>query len=109
MDFINQIIFISKQLIILIPFFFMIFVLLKKISFKINIKSKKILFLLTISFLPLLLVLLTTIITGAEIRTMWMTPFYLFMGTLFFEIQRNYIDLKKINKFYIIFLFFYKR
>ena len=105
--FINPIIFISKQLIILTPFFLMIFVLFKKISFKINIKSKKILFLLTISFLPLLLVLLTTVITGAKIRTMWMTPFYLFMGTLFFEIQKNYIDLKKINKFYFIFSFFF--
>ena len=72
----------------------MIFVLLKKISFKINTKSKKILFLLTISFLPFILVLLTTIVTGAKIRTMWMTPFYLFMGTLFFEIQRNFTDLK---------------
>ncbi len=105
--FINPIIFLSKQLIILIPFFLMIFVLLKKISFKLNFKSKKILFLLTISFLPLLLFLLTTVVTGAKIRTMWMTPFYLFMGTLFFEIQRNYIDLKKINKFYFIFLFFF--
>ena len=97
----------KKQLIILTPFFLLIFVLLKKITFKINIKSKKILFLLTISFLPLLLVLLTSVVTGAKIRTMWMTPFYLFMGTLFFEIQRNYIDLKKINKFYFVFLFFF--
>jgi len=104
---INPLIFISKQLIILIPFFLMIFVLLKKITFKINIKSKKILFLLTISFLPLLLVLLTSVVTGAKIRTMWMTPFYLFMGTFFFEIQRNFIDLKKINKFYFVFLFFF--
>ena len=104
---INPLIFISKQLIILTPFFLMIFVLLKKITFKINIKSKKILFLLTISFLPLLLVLLTSVVTGAKIRTMWMTPFYLFMGTLFFEIQRNFIDLKKINKFYFVFLFFF--
>ena len=105
--FINPLTFISKQLIILTPFFLLIFVLLKKITFKINIKSKKILFLLTISFLPLLLVLLTSVVTGAKIRTMWMTPFYLFMGTLFFEIQRNYIDLKKINKFYFVFLFFF--
>ena len=85
----------------------MIFVLLKKISFKINIKSKKILFLLTISFFPFLLVLLTSFLTGAKIRTMWMTPFYLYIGTLFFEIQRNYIDLKKVTKFYYVFLFFF--
>ena len=104
---INPLIFISKQFTILIPFFLMIFVLLKKITFKINTKSKKILFLLTISVLPLLLILLTSIVTGAKIRTMWMTPFYLFMGTFLFEIQRKYIDLNKINKFYFVFLFFF--
>ena len=38
---------------------------------------------------------------------MWMTPFYLFLGTLFFEIQRDNIDLKKIKKFYFIFVFFF--
>ena len=104
---INPIIFLSKQLIILIPFFLMISVLLKKINFRINIKSKKILFLLTISFFPLLLVMLTSVVTGAKIRTMWMTPFYLFIGTLCFEILRNCIDLKKINKFYLVFSFFF--
>ena len=104
---INPIIFLSKQLIILIPFFLMISVLLKKNIFRINIKSKKILFLLTISFLPLLLVLLTSVVTGAKIRTMWMTPFYLFIGTFFFESVKNYIDLKRINKFYFVFLFFF--
>ncbi len=104
---VNPTIFLLKQLIILVPFFLMISVLLKKINFRINIKSNKITFLLTISFLPLLLVLLTSVITGAKIRTMWMTPFYLFIGTLCFEILRNYIDLKKINKFYVVFLFFF--
>ena len=104
---INPAIFISKQIMILIPFFLMIFVLLKKINLRINIKSKKILFLLTISFLPIFLFLLTSVVTGANIRTMWMTPFYLFIGTLFFEIQRKYIDLKKVNKFYYVFSFFF--
>ena len=104
---INPLTFISKQIMILIPFFLMTFVLLKKINFKINTKSKKILFLLTISLMPMLLFLLTSIITGAKIRTMWMTPFYLFLGTLFFEIQKRNIDLKKIKKFYLIFVFFF--
>ena len=67
---INPAIFISKQIMILIPFFLMIFVLLKKINLRINIKSKKILFLLTISILPLFLFLLTSVVTGANIRTM---------------------------------------
>ena len=38
---------------------------------------------------------------------MWMTPFFLFTGTLFLLIFKNYIDLKKIKRFYYIFLFFF--
>ena len=36
-----------------------------------------------------------------------MTPFYLFFGTLFIEIFRKNIDLKKIKKFYGSFIFFF--
>ena len=45
--------------------------------------------------------------TGAKIRTMWMTPFYLFLGVLFLEIFRKNIDIKKIKIFYLLFLFFF--
>ena len=38
---------------------------------------------------------------------MWLTPFYLFLGTLFLEIFRKNIELKKIKNFYYIFLFFF--
>ena len=38
---------------------------------------------------------------------MWMTPFYLFFGTLFISLFKNFIDIKKIKKFYFIFLFFF--
>jgi hypothetical protein len=38
---------------------------------------------------------------------MWMTPFYLFLGTLFFQIFKKNIDLKKIKKFYFTFLLFF--
>ena len=48
----------------------------------------------------------TSIITGAKIRTMWMTPFYLFFGTLFLLIFKNNIDLKKLKNFTIFFYFF---
>ena len=96
-------------MIILLPFIAMIFLLLKKIKLKLklNIKNQKILFLISISILPIFLVIITSIITGAKIRTMWMTPFYLFFGTLFFEILRKNIDLKKIKRFYIACLFFF--
>ena len=38
---------------------------------------------------------------------MWMTPFYLFFGTLFIEIFRKNIDLKKMKMFIAVFLFFF--
>ncbi len=103
----NPLIFILKQLVILIPFFLMFLVLLKKFKFKINFKLKKNLFLISVTVIPLILVMITSIVSGAKIRTMWMAPFYLFFGTLFFEIFRNYINLKNLRKFYYIFIFFF--
>tara|TARA_B100000575_G_C23080380_1_gene622453 strand:- start:966 stop:1442 length:477 start_codon:yes stop_codon:yes gene_type:complete len=44
---------------------------------------------------------------GAKIRTMWMTPFYLFLGLFFVEFFKSYINEKKLKKFYIIFLFLF--
>ncbi len=103
----NPIIFISKQILILLPFLIMFSTLLKKIKIKLNIKDKKILFLIIVNLTPLFLVLFTSIVTGAEIRTMWMTPFYLFFGTLFIETFRKNIHLKNIKRFLIAFMFFF--
>ena len=105
--FINPLIFLIKQILILIPFFLMLFVIVKKIKIKIKIKNNKILFLIAINLIPFFLVLITSIFTGAKIRTMWMTPFYLFLGTLFFEIFKKNIELKKIKRFYYLFLLFF--
>ena len=49
----------------------------------------------------------TSVVTGANIRTMWMTPFYLFLGTLFLMLHSKVIEFKKIKRFYFIFLFFF--
>ena len=38
---------------------------------------------------------------------MWMTPFYLFLGTFVISILRKNIDFKKLKRFYLIFLFFF--
>ena len=57
---INPIIFIFNQLIILIPFLIMIFVLLKKIKL-LKLKNQKIIFLFTITFLPIILILFTSL------------------------------------------------
>jgi len=103
----NPLIFLIKQIAILTPFFLMFFAIIKKFQFNINFKNKKNLFLITINLIPISLILATSIISGAKIRTMWMTPFYLFLGVLILEIFRKNIDLKKIKKFYFLFLFFF--
>jgi 4-amino-4-deoxy-L-arabinose transferase-like glycosyltransferase len=102
------IIFLVKQIGILIPFIFLIFLLIKKIKLKFNFNDKKLLFLLTINILPIFLMFLTSAITGSKIRTMWMTPFYLFFGTIFIYIFQAQINIKKLKSFMIgfIFLFF---
>ena len=100
-------VFLLKQIIVLIPFFIMIFVIIKKIKIRINTNDKKTLFLIFINFIPILLMLMTSVLTGAKIRTMWMMPFYLFLGTLFLIIYKKSIELKNIKKFYYIFLFFF--
>jgi 4-amino-4-deoxy-L-arabinose transferase-like glycosyltransferase len=101
------VLFLSKQIGILIPFLFLILLLVKKIKFKINLKDKKLIFLIFINILPITLMLMTSIITGSKIRTMWMTPFYLFFGVFFVYLLQSQINLKKINSFIYGFLFFF--
>ena len=102
------VIFILKQIGILIPFLFLIFLLVKKIKFTFNLNDKKFLFLLAINILPIILMFLTSLITGSKIRTMWMTPFYLFFGTFFVYLFQKQINTKKLKSFIygFIFLFF---
>ena len=101
-------IFLLKQVGLLIPFLILVWLLVKKIKVKFNFKDKKLLFLLAINILPIILMFLTSMITGSKIRTMWMTPFYLFFGTLFVYLFQAQINLKKLKSFMIgfIFLFF---
>ena len=96
--------FILKQIGILIPFLFLSWILIKRFKFKINMKDKRVLYLLSINILPFLLILITSIVTGSKIRTMWMTPFYLFLGVLVVYIFNAQINLKKINSFLCGFL-----
>ncbi|MDA9697695.1 glycosyltransferase family 39 protein [Candidatus Pelagibacter sp.] len=100
-------IFFLKQLGILIPFLLLVWLLVKKINFKLNFKDKKLLFLLAINVLPILLMFLTSMIIGSKIRTMWMTPFYLFFGTLFVYLFQAQINIKKLKPFMIGFCFFF--
>ena len=101
-------IFLIKQIGLLIPFLILVWLLVKKIKFRISFKDKKLLFLLAINILPIILMFLTSAVTGSKIRTMWMTPFYLFFGTLFVYLFQAQINIKKLKPFMIgfIFLFF---
>ncbi len=103
----HPIIFLFKQLGILIPFFFLIWLLIKKIKFKINFKDKKLLFLFSISILPIVLIFITSLMMGSKIRTMWMTPFYLFFGVFLVYIFKSQINLKKVKSFLLGFLFLF--
>ena len=100
--------FILKQIGILIPFLILISFLVKNFEFKKSLHNKKTLFITVINFLPIILILVTSIVLGSKIRTMWMTPFYLYLGVFFIYIFKNQIKLKEIKKFYtcIILLFF---
>ena len=101
---IYPLIFILKQAGILVPFLVMLYFLIKKIRLNYNLKDKKLLFLLAINILPILLILFTSMILGSKIRTMWMTPFYLFFGTLFVYVFQKYIVKQNYKKFIISFL-----
>ena len=103
----NPIMFILKQIGILIPFFIFCLLLLKKFKIKINLKDKKLIFLIFVNIVPIILILLTSIISGAKIRTMWMTPFYLYIGLLFVYLFKNQINLNKLNNFFISFIFLF--
>ena len=99
--------FLVKQTGILIPFLLMVLFLVpfkfySKVKF--NFNDKKLIFLLIINLLPLIFMFLTSVITGAKIRTMWMTPFYLFFGVLIVYIFQAKIKLNKIKNFFILFL-----
>ncbi len=104
---VNPFSFLLKQIIILIPFFTMIFVMLKKLKFDFNFKSKKNSFIVSITLIPIILILITSILTGAKIRTMWMTPFYLFSGIFFIQIIKKNIEIKKLKRFFVLFSFFF--
>ena len=96
--------FLGKQLVTLIPFFIMSFFLVKKFRFKVSLKDKKLLFLVFINLVPIGLMFLTSALTGSKIKTMWMTPFYLFFGVLIVYLFQAQINLKKLNGFILAFL-----
>ena len=106
----NPILFIFKQfgmiLFFLLTFFSIISI--KKINkFKFYFKNKKNMFLFFVTLFPLILVFFVSLISGAKIRTMWMSTFYLFFGILFFYYFHKAVNLKKIKNFFFISTFLF--
>ena len=96
--------FIVKQIGTIVPFLILIMFLVKKIKFRLNFKDKKLVFLIAINLVPIILMFLTSLITGSKIRTMWMTPFYIFFGVMFVYILQSQINIKKLKNFFIAFM-----
>ena len=96
--------FILKQIGILLPFFILLSLVIKKFKFKVILNDEKSIFLIFITLLPILLILITSIIFAASIRTMWMTPFYLLIGLFFIYHFKSSINLNSLKKFMICFL-----
>ena len=100
-------VFLGKQIGILIPFFILFIMLSKSIKTNFSLKDQNLLYLLSVTLLPIFLMFLTSLIIGAKIRTMWMTPFYLFIGTLFIYLFQNKINTDKIRNFIYVFIFLF--
>jgi len=96
--------FFAKQIGILIPFFILFFIMISKFKIKIKHKDIKLIFLFFVTVSPVLLTFLTSLVLVIKIRTMWMTPFYLFLGMFFIYIYQKRIMLIKINNFISVFL-----
>ena len=99
--------FVGKQIGILVPFSIMFFILTKSLKTNFSFKDQNFLYLLSITILPVFFILLTSAIMGAKIRTMWMTPFYLFLGTLLIYLFQNNINLNNLKAFNYTFVFLF--
>ena len=100
---INPLVFLGKQIGILVPFFILLLLLISKIKTKTKFKDEKLIFLISINVIPIIFIFLTSLIMGVKIRTMWMTPFYLFFGVLIIYIFQSQINLKKLKNFILVF------
>ncbi len=99
--------FIFKQILILLPFLILLSLIIKKYKFRFKRSDKKSIFLIFTILAPIILVFLTSLVFAANIRSMWMTPFYLFFGLFFIYHFSPSINLKHLKKFLISFLFIF--
>ena len=105
--FINPLIFLGKQIGVLFPLFLIFLMSLKKPIIKFKFRDQKFLFLLVINLMPIVLMTITSLISGAKIRTMWMTPFCLYWGVMLVYLFQKNINLLNLRNFFYMFLIFF--
>jgi len=103
---INPLIFITKQLVILSPFFLSFFIILKKKSIKLDLYNKKFFLIIILTLFPVILILITSVVSGSVIRTVWMIPFYTTLGIFFTYVLLRSINITKLKFFKMIIIFF---
>tara|TARA_B110000971_G_scaffold2244_1_gene2515 strand:+ start:1630 stop:3012 length:1383 start_codon:yes stop_codon:yes gene_type:complete len=99
--------FIFKQIVILIPFFGLLSLIVSKFKFTFKFRDRKLIYLMSVTLVPILSMFLTSLIFGMNIRSMWMTPFYLFFGLLSVYIFESKINLNYLKNFLAMFLFIF--
>ena len=105
--FLYPLIFLLKQILILTPLLILLRLLVTNFRIKINLSDKKLIFLFTIAFLPIILMFLTSFFGGIRVRTMWMTTFYIFPGVFFIYLFKDKIKLERLKRFFFAFLFIF--
>jgi len=98
--------FLINQITVILPFLLLIYFLIKKVKIKIPLNDEKFIFLIFTFLLPFLLILITSLITGSRVRTMWMIPFYSLIGIFFIYLYQNHLNFKKLKNFHILLILF---
>ncbi len=98
--------FLINQITVILPFLLLIYILIKKVKIKIPLNDEKFIFLIFTFLLPFLLILITSLITGSRVRTMWMIPFYSLIGIFFIFLYQNHLNFKKLKNFHILLILF---
>jgi len=104
---IYPLIFLIKQISVLIPFFIILIFAVSNFKIKINFKDRRLIFLFAIAILPIVLMFITSFLGGIRVRTMWMTTFYLFPGIFFIYLFKKNIKVKNLNNFFVSFFLFF--
>ena len=99
--------FLIKQSLVLVPVFILLRFVISSFKVRINLEDRKLIFLFTITLLPIILMFLTSLIGGVRIRTMWMTTFYVFPGVFFVYLFKKNINIDKLKSFFKAFLFIF--